>query len=289
MTGFSPAWLELREPADRRARSAGLVRRLAKSVVTDPIELIDLGTGTGANLRYMAPRLGRAQRWRLLDHDSAVLDALPDRLTDWARSQGIDARADTDGLTFASGARALQVEARAESCDLATGLKSLKIGAGAVVTASALLDLVSLPWLEQLASHCAAARAAVLFALTYDGRIELKPGDPDDARIVDLVNRHQRGDKGFGPALGPGAADAAMSCFEQHGYRAMRVTSDWTLGAESVPLADELLDGLARAATELALEDATAIEAWRTRRLALCRAGALEVTVGHTDLLLQPD
>ena len=62
--------------------------------------------------------------------------------------------------------------------------------------------------------------AAVLFALTYDGRIGCSPEDPDDGLIVALVNEHQRTDKGFGPALGPDAhRRARRAAFEQLGYR----------------------------------------------------------------------
>ena len=82
-----------------------------------------------------------------------------------------------------------------------------------LVTASALLDLVSEPWLCALANRCAECGAAALFALSYDGRIACSPEDPDDGAIVSLVNEHQRTDKGFGPALGPDATDAAERCF----------------------------------------------------------------------------
>ncbi len=52
----------------------------------------------------------------------------------------------------------------------------------ALVTASALLDLVSERWLRALAARCAGHGAAVLFALSYDGRIVCSPEDPDDGR-----------------------------------------------------------------------------------------------------------
>src|SRR5260221_693568 len=95
----------------------------------------------------------------------------------------------------------------------------------ALVTASALLDLVSEEWMGPLAARCAAAGASVLFALTYDGRIVCTPEDPEDAAIVALVNEHQRTDKGFGPALGPAATDAAERVFAQAGYRVQRARS----------------------------------------------------------------
>ena len=45
-----------------------------------------------------------------------------------------------------------------------------------LVTASALLDLVSEAWLRALAARCAESGAAALFALSYDGRIVCSPG-----------------------------------------------------------------------------------------------------------------
>ena len=80
------------------------------------------------------------------------------------------------------------------------------------MTASALLDLVSESWLGALVRRCADAACGAYIALTYDGEVqwmaESAAGwrvdhDPDDGLVREAVNRHQRGDKGFGP--GPGA------------------------------------------------------------------------------------
>jgi len=72
-----------------------------------------------------------------------------------------------------------------------------------LVTASALLDLVSEDWLAALAARCRESGAAILFALSYDGRIRCSPEEPNDATICALVNEHQRTDKGFGTRARP--------------------------------------------------------------------------------------
>ena len=41
------------------------------------LEIIDLGAGTGANQRWLAPRLRFVQRWIHLDHDPAISRSLP--------------------------------------------------------------------------------------------------------------------------------------------------------------------------------------------------------------------
>src|SRR4029078_10130503 len=83
-----------------------------------------------------------------------------------------------------------------------------------LVTASALLDLVSKTWLERLAAETVARSISVYATLSYDGRVELAPLDPFDASIVAAVNAHQRTDKGFGTALGPAAGGRAAPSIE---------------------------------------------------------------------------
>jgi len=153
-----------------------------------------------------------------------------------------------------------------------------------LVTASALLDLVSEDWVRALAGHCARAGAAVLFALSYDGRVVCTPEDADDAIVVALMNEHQRTDKGFGPALGPDATNAAARLFENAGYDVRRAPSDWVLAPDSGEIQRQLIDGWAQAATAMAPERVRAIDGWRDRRLAHVAAGWSEIIVGHEDL-----
>jgi len=157
-----------------------------------------------------------------------------------------------------------------------------------LVSASALLDLVSEPWLLTLANRCAACGAAALFALNYDGRIACSPEDPDDGSIVSLVNEHQRTDKGFGPALGPDATDRAARCFADLGYRVQRAPSDWQLTPAAGELQRRLIDGWAQAAAAMAPQQMRMIDAWRERRFAHVAAGWSTVTVGHEDFAAWP-
>jgi hypothetical protein len=153
-----------------------------------------------------------------------------------------------------------------------------------LVTASALLDLVSASWLETLAARCRAQRATVLFALSYDGRVDCDPAEPEDADVRASIARHQHTDKGFGPALGPDAVDAAARGFAACGYEVTRARADWTLSAAMPELQRELVIGWADAAIEMRPERAATIEDWKRRRLAHVHAGHSRITVGHEDL-----
>jgi glycosyltransferase involved in cell wall biosynthesis len=263
VAGFSADWLALREPADRAARSARLAQSVAALFAEDaPLSVVDLGAGTGANLRYLAWFLPPRQRWLLVDHDAALL----------AQAIGADAR---------SG----KVEARPFDLNVISGDEGRALFSGAgLVTASALLDLVSENWLRTLAECGRESHSALLFALTYDGRIECAPGAPHDAAIRDLVNRHQRRDKGFGPALGPDATQVAVRVLHEAGYHVERDRSDWVLGPESEELQRQLVDGWARAAIEVEPAGRQTIEAWRTQRLEHVDQRRSRLVVGHEDL-----
>jgi hypothetical protein len=172
--------------------------------------------------------------------------------------------------------------------DLATDLKSVPLSSCQLVTASALLDLVSAAWLKLLAARCAQARAAVLFALSYDGRVELQPVEPDDEWIIGLINRHQRGDKGFGAALGPEATRRACDVFAALGYEWRVAASDWLIESTEQALQRELIAGWIGAARELAPLEEDRIEQWGRRRMALLSTGTSRIRVGHQDFMAWP-
>src|SRR5690606_37479908 len=219
----------------------------------------------------LAPRLGGPQRWRLVDDDRSVLADARRALREWSAAHGF-AFAETssgvrvEGETFAC-------EAELVAADIAAGLDGCVPAAGSLVTASALLDLVSAEWLRALAARCAEAGASILFALTYDGRMRCEPAEPGDERVRLLVNRHQRSDKGFGPALGPDAAARAAETFASHRYALRAESTDWRLGPDSRALQRALLDGWLAAAVELEPAERPALEDWHRRRRAHVEAG----------------
>lgn len=261
---FPADWLDLREPYDAAAVDPGLLDRLtAWRQPRGELRVIDLGAGTGSNLRRLAPRLGGGQRWTLVELDPA--------------------------LTAAGEARPppAATVAAYRRLDLSRDLEALADERPDLVTASALIDLVSASWLARLADLTTSLGAALHIALTYDGRIAWDPEDPSDAGIRDLVNAHQRTDKGFGPALGPDAAPALARLLD--GRDNVRLaTSDWRLRGDDRAIQRELLAGYAKAAADLDPSAGSRLAAWHGRRLDLVEAGRSSLTVGHLDLLCLP-
>ena len=288
MSGFSADWLALREPFDAaaRAQAGAVAERAAEWLGPAPRRIVDLACGTGANLRALAPRLGRGQHWRMVDHDAALLAALPDALRAWARRCGHQVTM-TEGGTLAIDGAGFDAVVTCQAMDLARGLPALALPPGALLTASALLDLVSARWLDELVHHAARARATLLFTLNVDGRTQWQPADAGDEPVQAAFAAHQRRDKGFGPALGPHAVAEALARLRAAGWQAESACSDWHIdGAQSPAMLQTLIDGTAAAASEQSPGLREAVLAWRQRRTA--GLPATRLVVGHLDLAARP-
>ncbi len=275
-TGFSAEWLDRREPADHRSRNRKLEHALARHFDGwRPVTVVDLGCGTGSNLRATAPLLGPEQHWTLVDLEQALLDAAALRLAKWA--DGSDWK---DGrLVLFKGAKRISVELK--RADIAGDLAGA-LGPGAnLVTASALFDLASPAFIADLAAAVAERKSAFYTVLTYDGDQRWTPEHEADAEMADAFHVHQMRNKGFGPAAGPEAPDALTEAFALRGYAVSEGDSAWRLGAGDEALIAELARGFAEAVAETGLVDAATVAAWRS-------VTRTEAVVGHADTLALP-
>lgn len=275
---FTDDWLALREPADHRARSGAIEARLARHLAgAEVARIVDLGAGSGSNLRALAPRLGPRQHWTLLDHDGALADAARARLAAFADSW----RAEGDGLVLTLGPRTVRVEFAI--ADLAADPAAPLRLAPQLVTASAFYDLVSAAWCHRLAAALAGSGIALHAALTCDGRDAWTPPHPDDAAIAAGFHAHQGTDKGFGPAAGADATAVLADAMAGAGYAVETAASPWRLGPEDRALIARLAVGTADAAVESGTVAAATARAW-----AQARAGAAGCVIGHQDLIALP-
>ncbi|MFF2021411.1 SAM-dependent methyltransferase [Streptomyces sp. NPDC058171] len=265
---FTPQWLALREPADAEARSAALLgplrARLGHRVPAgSPLVVHDLGCGTGAMSRWLVPRLPGPQHWNLHDHD-------PDL-----------ARRAAEG-TPASAADGSRVTAVVRDTDVGR-LSAAVLADASLVTASALLDILTAGAVDALAAACAGAGCPALLTLSVLGRVELTPAHPADTEVTDAFNAHQR----RGGLLGPDAVPTTTDAFARQGMTVRVHASPWRLAAGS-PLLGEWLRGWVGAAREQRPDLAGRLDDYLARRLAADAAGELSATVHHADVLALP-
>jgi hypothetical protein len=217
--------------------------------------------------------------------------------------------------------RAVTVESRRHDV---TRLAVGNLTGSTLITASALLDLLTLEEVGDLAAACAGAGCPALLTLSVVGRVEFGPAEPFDAEVAAAFNAHQRRSAEGRRLLGPDAVDAAAEAFTRLGATVRISPSPWRLGpdtpldhqpgtppatAEQSPpsradtdkngtshangrqydsdardLMAAWLVGWVGAACEQRPEIAAEGAAYLRRRLAATAAGQLRVTVHHSDL-----
>ncbi|WP_312868250.1 class I SAM-dependent methyltransferase [Amycolatopsis pithecellobii] len=247
--GFSPDWLTLRESADAAARAADLLDPLLAALPDTSLVVHDLGCGTGSMARWLAPLLPQPQRWVLHDRDPGLL---------------------------ARAAANVGVPAEIRAGDL-TELTARDLEGASLVTASALLDLLTAEEVDALAEACTGAGCPALLTLSVAGEVGFTPPDPLDAEFSAAFNEHQRRVTGGRRLLGPDAAEAATAAFVRRGAVVHRRDSAWHLRPDE--LFRQWLRGWVQAACEQRPELLPHAADYQRRRL------HAEVVVGHVDLL----
>jgi hypothetical protein len=240
-TRVGASWLALREPADAAARATELIELLPPT----PGPVHDLACGTGSMGRWLAPLLPGPEHWVLHDRDADLLQ-----------------------VAAANPPAGTNVEVRQSDI---TRLTADDLAGASLITASALLDLLTEDELVGLVGLCAGF--PTLLTLTVTGSVELSPPDPLDARVAAAFNDHQR----RGGLLGPDAVEVAAERFEALGAEVHVRPSPWRLRAEQSDLTAEWFHGWVDAACEQEPE----LRGYADRRLT-------PVTVGHADLLALP-
>ncbi len=258
---FAADWLALREPFDHAARAAEVTDATMAHMAGLPSPLIvDLGCGRGSNLRFLRAKVPAASGWRLIDHDADLLAEAAKYLSDTA------------------------VECRL--LDLRHAELTGALAGADLVTAAALIDLVSSAWLERLVDAVDAAGAALLVTGSIDGRVAWQPNLADDAAVLAAYAQHQAGDKGFGGALGTRGPGMLEDILHRQQWRVVKGQGDWR------EIRDPSFQAAYLRGVEAALHDAgfhrDPLDRWLDQRWDAIRRGTSQLTVGHLDIFAAP-
>jgi trans-aconitate methyltransferase len=295
MSGFSAAWLALREPVDHRSRNAILQNQVVDflhqraPVVSGLLHITDLGSGTGSNLRALAPHFGAMQCWTLVDYDANLLRAARTTLLNWADGV-LDSNipnligevrgfsGPVEPLVVTKNMKTITVQFRC--ADLLADYRSVLIEPADLITAAAFFDLVAEPW---LAEFCATLTKPLYTVLTYDGQETWNPPNALDADVLRAFHAHQATDKGFGAALGPRGAARLQALLQSQGFTTACAPSPWRMDHHDRALIEQLARGTAGAAREMGMLENSAIDQWEQ-----ARRQANHCAIGHIDLFAYP-
>jgi hypothetical protein len=229
--------------------------------------------------RWLAPRLPGPQRWVLHDCDAQL-----------AAHVGEDA-------LRAAGGEPVRVEYR---IDDVTRLAETDLGGADLITASALLDILTADEIRRLLRACAAARCPVLLSLSVTGVVTMEPHHPLDATLMVAFNEHQRRPARGGFLLGPDAGRFAAAQLADLNYAVTTTQSPWLIRRNEGPsttdapprrdeaLAPDWLRGWVGAAVEQRPDLAHDARSYLRVRETQIAGGALTISVGHLDVLAFP-
>lgn len=272
MSGFSPAWLALREPADQASRNRDVLAACALAFAARPsLKVCDLGAGTGASVRAFADFLPGVQTWTLIDHDAGNLAAAFTALAAWA-DEAVHHEA---GLSLRRGLRRIEVRAHVHDFAKSPACWSKDTD---LVTASALIDLTSAAWIKRFVAALAKDRMPLLATLSADENISATPPHPRDKKVAATFRRHQSRDKGFGPAAGADAGRFLEQVLADADYVLTAGASPWVL--EPSALLCATVEGMAAAVAETGDVESGALADWREFRLHQTE----RLTIGHRDV-----
>jgi hypothetical protein len=280
MTGFSAQWLALREPADHRARDVSLRDKVVHDLAhlarvrPGPIKIVDLGCGSGSNLRALAPHLPATQHWTLVDYDPALLSAAKAALMQWADK----IVSEQETLLVLKNGKHISIDFLCE--DLSSNLEAVLSRPMDLLTAAAFFDLVAESWLERF---CGLLSAPLYTVLTYNGQEVWSPPQPTDVAMLNAFHAHQQTDKGFGAAAGPTAAGVMETLLKARGFAVSSAQSPWKLDASDRTLIEQLAIGSAGAVLETKRVSVEEVSAWKQSR-----SLAQTCEIGHTDLYARP-
>jgi len=285
---FESSWLDTREDADVRARNVSITKSL-RAFLDDVkrINVVDLGAGTGALFRYLAPRINGRQTWRLVDRSDKLLRQSETHLAAWADARQLTVGASKDPWCATN--------AKEEYCvfheqkNFGGGLLDFSFDSKIhLITASALLDLVSLNWVEELITLCLRTRASFYGSLTYDGKIDWVPSHPGDKKLLQLLNKDQRRDKGLGLALGPDAVAAVRQALALQGFVVAIGSSPWILGPVDEDLQLVLLSQWSKILEQNKDFPSRELRLWKDFHLEAIAEGKSYLRVGHQDIWATP-
>ena len=219
-------------------------------------------------MRWLAPVLPGPQTWVLHDWNANLVERAANRVVPLDRERR-------------------PVSVRARNGELAH-LDPDDLDGASLVTASALLDVLTSEEIRAVARACVGVGCPVLLSLSVTGEVRLEPRDPRDDGFEAAFNAHQQRRVGGRRLVGPSGVALMRRLFLDAGWNVRPAATFWRLGDHDPRLLSQWFDGWFDAALEERADLRVDGAGYRALRTAQLRRGALSAVVVHTDLLAWP-
>ena len=207
MHEFENSWLFQREKIDNLSKNISIINKINRVLKNyDEIRIIDLGTGTGSNFRYLSKKIKyNKQYWTLMDISKSSLK---------------EARANT------------QINKKIKNIsiknhDVIKNISTTDFSNYDVVTGSAFLDIMPKKWFKSF--HLRNVNTKIVyFSINYDGYFNFFPKHNLDNSVVNLFNSDQKSKKVNNlRAVGPDCSLVIDSFFSKT-HKTYSLKSNWT-------------------------------------------------------------
>jgi hypothetical protein len=167
-------------------------------------------------------------------------------------------------------------------------LRAADLEGASLVTASALLDVLTASEAHAIVEACVGVGAPTLLSLSVTGEVELRPWDARDKLFETAFNAHQRRQVHDRRLLGRYGAPIVRGLFELAGWKVRTARTSWRIAHTEPRLLAEWFDGWTDAAEEQSPTLREAAAGYRGLRTSQLDRGELSAVVYHLDLLAWP-
>jgi hypothetical protein len=249
--------------------------------------VLELGAGGGSLFRWLAPIIGRDQHWIWLDGDEDLLEHGIRGTAMWARRLGYQARQSEDAteLTVKTPRGTWTIETRVDDLQDPSSLRPIE--QADAVACSALLDLLSEAWLDELLR--ATRRCPFYAAISVNGADAIAPHRVEDALVWRGYHRDQVGNSRLTDPLGPDVEEVTHAICAKVGREWAVARSDWRIRPRHRAMLRFMIGFLTNAAHDALPQHRRRVDRWKRRRHEGIEAGRLAMRIGHSDILVFPE
>jgi len=282
---FDPNWLQERYRFDEEARNKQLEWTCVNQFAfRDHVQIVDLGSGTGANLRYYVEQFPQDQTWFCVEEDIAL------KVPFWEQVQKM--ALDLDYAIEHEGVRMKLTKPGHEVLIHFVHGNLLKVGELVdllrtdLVLANAVFDLFSKEQFTGLVQVLSHHSLSLLFTLNYAGMDFSTATDADD-HYIEQYNAHMQREQAFGRGMGP-ASSREMEAVLKEALAQVEVgESLWQIGSQEQAMMSYLLGFFDGALSDWWVKEAErlAFQNWLSEKKKHVAEKALSAEVYHLDIL----
>lgn len=282
---FDPNWLQERYRFDEEARNKQLEWTCVNQFAfRDHLQIVDLGSGTGANLRYYLEQFPQNQSWYCVEEDIAL------KVPFWehARQMAIDLdyAIEQEGELMKLTKPGHEVLIHFVHGNLLKVDELVDLLRTDLVLANAVFDLFSKEQFATLVQVLSHHSLSMLFTLNYVG-MDFSPSTEADDHYIGQYNAHMQREQAFGRGMGP-ASSREMEAVLKEALAQVEVgESLWQIGNQEQVMMGFLLGFFEGALSDWWDDEAEkiALEKWLLEKKQQVAEEALAAEVYHLDIL----